>query len=889
MDADADLRRDIRLVSSILGETIARAEGQELLDLIERVRAAGRRGEFDELAGVDVSTAVTLARAFTAYFHLANVTEQVHRSQTLLALNHESGGWLKQALARIRAAGFDGSALAEALDRTAVVPVFTAHPTEVARRSTLDKLGAVATLLAEPHSKARSRRLEDPIALLWHTDELRIGAPEVVDEARNGVYYLQAIAQTSLPDVIHELRDQVENMGVQLPWESRPLRLGTWIGGDRDGNPFVTPSVTREVLGLQAQHGIRVIREQVQELWRLLSVSEQVSGVSDAVRLRIKELLPGLPEIEPRSYRLNAEEPYRMLLNCIYVRLGLTEARMVNVAEHVPGRDFRDDGELLDDLLLIHASVLENQGVHVARGALDRLVRMVAATGFTLATLDIREHSDKHHAALGQLIDRLGELARPYAELDAEGRCEVLSAELLSRRPLAPSPLPLDADAARTAETFQTIAWALDTFGERTIESYIISMTRDVDDVLAAVILAKEAGLIDVNAALARIGFVPLLETVVELDCADDILERLLADPGYREVVRLRGDVQEVMLGYSDSNKSGGIFTSQWQIQLAQRRILRVAERHGVRVRFFHGRGGSVGRGGGPAYEAILALPPGSVDGEVKITEQGEVISDKYSLPGLARQNLELMLAATLEASVLHRTDRRTPEQAERWDALMTGISDAALLRYRGLVERPDLPDYFNESTPVDLLGSLRIGSRPARRKRGSIGLDDLRAIPWVFGWTQSRQIVPGWYGVGTGLASVADDLDELRAMYQGFQFFRTLINNISMTLVKTDLDIAAAYVAALAPDRAELLADLRAEFDLTVAQVLAVSGKSDLLEDEPTLRTTLEVRDLYLQPLHYLQIQLLDRLRRGEQDPQLQRALLLTINGIAAGMRNTG
>lgn len=889
MDAAAELRRDIRLVTSILGETIARAEGQELLDLIERVRAAGKRKDFDQLAEADVSTAVTLARAFTAYFHLANVTEQVHRSRTLLAVQAHRGGWLEQALARIGAAGFDAAAVVEALSRTAVVPVFTAHPTEVSRRSTLDKLGAVATLLGEPDSTTRSRRLEDPIALLWHTDELRVGAPEVVDEARNGIYYLQAIAQTSLPDVIHELRDQIERMGLQLPWTSCPLRLGTWIGGDRDGNPFVTPAITREVLALQAVHGIRVIREQVQDLWRLLSVSEQISEVSDGVRLRIKELLPGLPEIEPRSYRLNAEEPYRMLLNCIYVRLGLTEERMASGGEHVAGRDFRDDGELLDDLLLIHESVLENQGVHVARGALDRLVRTVSATGLTLATLDIREHSDKHHAALGQLIDRLGELDQPYAQLDADGRHAVLSRELRSRRPLAPFPLPLDEDAARTTETFHTIRWALDTFGPRAIESYIVSMTRDADDVLAAAVLAKEAGLLDINAGVARIGFVPLLETVDELDRTEDILERLLSDEAYREIVRLRGDVQEVMLGYSDSNKSGGIFTSQWQIQLAQRRARRVAERHGVRLRFFHGRGGSVGRGGGPTYEAILALPPGTVDGEVKITEQGEVISDKYSLPALARQNLELMLAATLEASVLHRNDRRTPEQAERWDALMDTISDAALRRYRDLVERDDLPAYFNDSTPVDLLGSLRIGSRPARRKGGSMSLDDLRAIPWVFGWTQSRQIVPGWYGVGSGLASVADDLDELRAMYQGFQFFRTLINNVSMTLVKTDLDIAAAYVAALAPDAAALLDDIRAEYDLTVAQVLAVSGKTDLLEDEPTLRTTLEVRDLYLQPLHYLQIQLLARLRRGEQDPQLQRALLLTINGIAAGMRNTG
>jgi phosphoenolpyruvate carboxylase len=885
----AALRRDIRLVTSILGETIARAEGPELLELVERFRGAAKSGGLADLADIDVATAVKLTRAFTAYFHLANVTEQVHRSRALAADREEHGTWLQRALGRIEAAGFGPEAVDEALRRTAVVPVFTAHPTEVSRRSTLDKLGAVAELLETPDSPARTRGLEDPIALLWQTDELRTDAPEVIDEARNGIYYIERIARSALPDVVQELRDEIEARGLQLGWASRPLRMGSWIGGDRDGNPFVTPEVTREVLGIHAMHGIHLLRDKVQDLWRLLSVSEQVSPVSDGVRLRVKELLPGLPEIEPRSYRLNAEEPYRMLLNCIYVRLGLTEKRIAAGAEHVPGRDFRDDTEVLDDLLLIHESVLAHQGVHLARGALDRLVRTVAATGFTLATLDVREHTDKHHAAVGQLIDRLGELDVPYAELDAEARFGVLSRELTGRRPLGPLPLPLDEDATKTAETFRTIGWALDTFGPHVIESYIISMTRDADDVLAAILLAREAGLVDIVGGVARIGFVPLLETVEELDRAEAILERLFADPGYREIVRLRGDLQEVMLGYSDSNKSGGIFTSQWQIQLAQRRALRAAARHGIRLRFFHGRGGSVGRGGGPAYDAILALPPASVDGEVKITEQGEVISDKYALPELARQNLELMLAATIEASVVHRTDRRTPEKIERWDALMGSISAAALTRYRGLVEQPGLPAYFSASTPVDLLGSLRIGSRPARRSSGTTNLEDLRAIPWVFGWTQSRQIVPGWYGVGTGLASVADDLEELRTMYAGFSFFRTVIDNVSMTLVKTDLDIAASYVAALAPDASEVLDDIRAEYELTVEQVLAVSGKTELLGDQPTLRTTLEVRDQYLEPLHHLQVQLLARLRRGDNDPQLQRALLLTINGIAAGMRNTG
>ncbi len=886
---DRALRRDIRRVTSILGETLARAEGDDLLALVEQVRAHAKSGRLDQLPDFDLATITRLVRAFTAYFHLANITEQVHRGRALTRQKQVDGGWIEQALGRIRDAGVPPEELAGLLRTVGVRPVFTAHPTEVARRSTIDKLRRVATLLEEPEGPRRDRRLAEAIELLWVTDEIRIEPPEPTDEARNVVYYLEGLSAAALPDVLEELRDRLATMGVELPVDVRPLRFGSWVGGDRDGNPYVTPATTREVLTLQAVHGIRLLQTLVDRLRRDLSVSDRVSEVSPELIARTEQLLPGLPEVEPRYRRLNAEEPYRLFLTCVHVRLGLTERRVAGGRRHVDGRDYADDTELLDDLLRLHRSVLEHQGAVVACGELERLVRTVAATGLTLATLDVREHSSKHHHAVGQLLDRVGELSTPYAELAPHARAKVLSEELSSRRPLARSPLPLDEEGAVTAETFRAIRWGLDSLGPRVVESYIISMTHDADDVFAAVVLAREAGLVDLPSGVARIGFVPLLETVTELEHAEFILDAMFADTSYRELVRLRGDVQELMLGYSDSNKAGGITTSQWQIQGAQRRARDVARRYGVRLRFFHGRGGSVGRGGGPTYDAIMALPSGTVDGEVKITEQGEVISDKYALPTLARQNLELAVAATIEASVLHRTDRRTSQEGRRWDAMMDRISEAAHTRYLGLIEEHGLAEYFLTSTPVDLLGALHIGSRPARRPDSDDGLDDLRAIPWVFGWTQSRQIVPGWFGVGSGLAAVAGDVERLREMYAEWPFFRTFLGNVSMTLVKTDLDIAARYVA-LAPESLRPLLDtIRAEFDLTVEHVLAVTGDTALLDREPTLRTTLEIRENYLEPLHHLQVELLGRYRRGEDDPALERALLLTINGIAAGMRNTG
>lgn len=903
------LREDIRRLGEQLGDTLVRQEGRPFLALVEEVRALAKEARddrrrasalLDRLDALDAATGIRLVRAFTCYFRLANLAEQVHRFTGPPEAGSPGLPFVPEGAADRDVPAGELSALLSTLD---VRPVFTAHPTEVTRRSVAHKLRQIERLLHErddPRAGAAEhartdRHVSEAIDGLWQTDELRRQRPTPLDEAGTVLSLLDELRRDVVGPLLEDFATRVGEAGIDPDPCLRPIRFGTWVGGDRDGNPYVTPGVTREVLERQRVLGLDHAVAGLDVLVAELAASTRIVGCSEELRSLLERERHRWPEVHRRYGELNAEEPYRLALSYLRARL---EA----------GAERPDEGgsvdELVADLLVVRRSLLANRGERIATGPLDRYLRVLVAFGFTLATMDIREDAGAHHRLVGALLARLPGGGPRYEDLDRDGRLDLLGRELAGGRPLAPPGVELPADAAVLRELTTVVAEAIARDGRDAIESWIVSMTDDADDVLAAAVVAADAGLVRLADGVARLGFVPLLETIDSLRRAREILDRLLSVPAYRELVRLRGDVQEVMLGYSDSNKVGGTATSRWEIHKAMRTLRDVAAEHGVRLRLFHGRGGTVGRGGGPTADAILAEPYGTLQGTIKITEQGEVVTDKYGTAPLAARNLRLTVGAVIAGTLFHTESRLAPARLARWDAVMDLVSESAGAAYRQLVDHPSLVPYFLQSTPVDELGELNIGSRPARRRSGAgpasgrAGLDTLRAIPWVFGWTQTRQNIPGWYGIGSGLAAAraAGFGDELAAMADEWPFFRGLLSNVEMVLAKTDLGIAEQYVMRLVePTHHEVLDRIRAELELTTAEVLDVLGMSEVLERDPVLRRTLAVRDTYLDPLHVMQIELLARTRDvsvGEgRDPlhTLRRALLLTVNGIANGLQNTG
>ncbi len=901
-ETDLRLRSNIRLLGDLLGHTLVRQEGQGLLDLVEQVRALIREDPLaatQKLRELDLEAAILLARSFSIYFDLANIAEQVERTNDVLDAYVSSGSPLakvvKEALSAKQRSLYSQADVTALASNMSVRPVFTAHPTEAARRSVLIKLRKIADTLMDQRvsSATRTKRLAELIDLLWQTDELRLEKPQVLDEARNALYYMNDLTRGPLGEVLNDLADAFKELGVEPPADSRPISFGSWIGGDRDGNPFVTPELTAEVVTFLRENALTDLLPHIDSLIEDLSISERIVGDSPDLWDSINTDLELLPEFDRRYLRLNAEEPIRIKLTIIRLRLHLTHDRLVSGSPRVVGRDYASTQEILNDLFMIRRNLLTHKGELIAQGELEQAIRVVSSVGLPLATLDIREHSEKFQGAISQLIGRLGgQSPNEYLNLSAQERFTLLAAELQSQRPLAPTPPPLDEEGTTTFNTLVVAKDIVLEFGNRALESVIVSMTKGADDILAAVVLGREAGLVNTDTNSSLVNFVPLLETVAELKAAGTIIDSLLSDPTYRSLVASRGNRQEVMLGYSDSNKDAGITTSQWEIHLAQRKLRDIAAKHNVSLRLFHGRGGTVGRGGGPTYEAIMSQPWGVLSGQIKITEQGEVISDKYLLPVLAQDNLEQMAAAVLDASLLHQTPRRSARELNRWDEVMSIASSNAQEKYRSLILDPQLPQYFALSTPVEEFGAMHFGSRPSRRPDTEAGIEGLRAIPWVFGWTQSRQVVPGWFGVGSGLQATMDAGfgEELSNMYQDWDFFRNFISNVEMTLAKTDLNVATQYVDRLVPPEMHYIFEsIQHEYHQSVQRILAITGETSLLANNPSLARTLATRDTYLLPLHNLQVSLLERARGNSASIELTRALSLTINGIATGLRNTG
>jgi len=889
------LRRDVRSLGILLGRVLVEQAGQPLFKVVEQLRRllitsrgssvdsqlddAGMkeaRSIVDQLA---IQDAYRVTKAFAIYFELTNLAETNHRNRRRRAAKFypdqpPQAGSFRGTLARMRDAGMTAEQSLQALRQIKVIPVFTAHPTEVARRTVLLKRRHIARRLEVldtlPLPASEALALENAIATeitaLWQTDEVRVQKPLVTDEIRMGLDHYPMSIFESLPRLYTEMRDSFRELyGMELCAEQVPQTLffGSWIGGDRDGNPFVTVESTREALERARNTILGYYISQIEHVMERLSSSSRQVNVSEDFREKLRQYTDSMGEEPARLARISSTELYRRFLSFVMVRLRQTRAREENA--------YSSASEFEADLRLIYRSLEQNRGADLATLLLDPLLRNLRTFGFHLSALDIRQHAVLHKQAL--------------TEIQASGFGLQASGQSLNDLPSV---------AATVVQTFQGIAEWKKIFPALAIRNYVISGAESAEDVDAVLKLAA-LGRVQVKAAGEDPGLmpVPLFESIQSLRASAEIMEKVWSAPGYRKLLDSWSGWQEVMLGYSDSNKDGGMLTSIWELYKAHRSLHQVARKHNVKLRLFHGRGGTVGRGGGPTHNAILAQPAGDFSGEIRITEQGEVLNWKYSDPVLAEWNLEIMIAACLEA--LARPDGANSEAAQPWAEVMDKMSADAFRFYRAnIADNPEILQYFEQATPVNQLEHAQIGSRPARRSQ-SRRLEDLRAIPWVFGWMQSRHALPAWFGVGYALEQFASKgknaQQQLREMVVKFPLFNDLIRNVELAMAKADLAIAHLY-ASLVPDvglRERVWKMVAEEFERTRRMLLMVKQQERLLEKNPVLSRSIRLRNPYVDAMSLIQVELLRRKQMGDNSEDLNYALGATINGIAAGLHNTG
>ncbi|CAA0091604.1 Phosphoenolpyruvate carboxylase [Mycolicibacterium vanbaalenii] len=912
-EATEPMREDIRLLGAILGDTVREQNGDEVFDLVERARVESfrvRRSEIDraEMAklfdGVDVHRAIPVIRAFTHFALLANVAEDIHRERRRAV--HEAAGAppqnssLAATYLKLDSAELDAGTVADALVGALVSPVITAHPTETRRRTVFDTQHRITELMRlrlHGHVTTEDGRdveleLRRHILTLWQTALIRLSRLKIQDEIETGLRYYPAAFFEVIPQVNAEVRAafQARWPGGEL-LEAPILRPGSWIGGDRDGNPNVTADVVRLATGRAAYTALAHYFVELTALEEELSMSSRLVRISDAVA--------ALAEACHEPAR--ADEPYRRALRVIHARLTATAQQILDrQPEHeldLGMQAYRTPAELLADLDAVDNSLRSNGSAVLADDRLARLREAVRVFGFHLSGLDLRQNSDVHEEVVAELLAWAGVHA-DYASLSEPDRVELLVGELSTRRPLTGPDAELSELARKELDIIAAAARAVHVFGSQAVPNYIISMCQSVSDMLEAALLLKETGLLDASAErpYAPVGIVPLFETIDDLQRGSSILEAALDLPLYRAVVAARGDSQEVMLGYSDSNKDGGYLAANWALYRAELDLVESARKTGIRLRLFHGRGGTVGRGGGPSYDAILAQPPGAVKGSLRLTEQGEVIAAKYAEPRIARRNLETLLAATLEATLLDTEG--LGELSEPAYQVLDDLAARAQRAYGELVhETPGFVEYFKASTPVSEIGALNIGSRPASRKP-TTSISDLRAIPWVLAWSQSRVMLPGWYGTGTAFEEWIADGDEgegrlevLQDLYRRWPFFATVLSNMAQVLAKSDLGLAAHYAELVEDEslRRRVFDKIAEEHERTIRMHKLITGHDDLLADNPALARSVFNRFPYLEPLNHLQVELLRRYRSGDEDELVQRGILLTMSGLATALRNSG